>query len=42
MAQTMNGDKKITAAGAVLVILAIACAVFLCTNTRIDTAVRAA
>ena len=38
----MNGDKRITAAGAVLVILAIACAVFLCTNTRIDPAVRAA
>ena len=38
----MNGDKRITAAGAVLVILAIACAVFLCTNTRIDPAVRTA
>ena len=38
----MNGDKKLTAVGVVLVILALACAVFLCTNTRIDPAVRAA
>ena len=38
----MNGEKKITAAGTVLIVLALACAVFLCTNTRIDPAVRAA